>query len=78
MNGIGIQGLAYGMAEDHRRNGYAVESAAALVVYALEDLRLSRFFAGVHVDNLASQRVAKKCGLAHEEAAQWYGEEYTM
>ena len=70
--------LAYGIAEEHRRKGYAVEAAKALVVYAAEELRLSRFFAGVHVDNLASRRVAEKCGLDAEETVEWYGEKHTM
>jgi len=59
----GVVEIAYGTNPDHRGNGYATETAAALVEYAFsrEDVRI--VIAHTLPDNVASQRVLAKCGF---------------
>ena len=70
--------MAYGLADQHRGNGYATEACKALFGYALKELGLPRLFAGVHINNLSSQRVAERIGLHYELTIDWYGEKHKM
>ena len=47
-------------------HGYATEAAAACRDHAREVLGVRRLVAIIHPDNVPSQRVAEKIGLAHE------------
>ena len=49
-------------------NGYATEAAAACRDHARDVLGVTRLIAIIHADNMPSQRVAMKIGLAHEKA----------
>lgn len=70
--------LAYAIRERDRGNGFATEAARELVRFAKETLGLPRFFAGVHVDNQASARIAEKCGLTKEGITVWFGQPHAM
>jgi len=56
-------GLFYVIAPVHRRQGYAIEAARALVGYAFSVLRLKRVVATTTYDNLASKAVMQKLGM---------------
>ncbi len=47
--------------------GFATEAAAAVVDWAFSALQLKRLVAVVHLDNLASHRVADKIGMRREQ-----------
>ncbi len=47
----------------HWNKGYATESAKAVIDYAFKTLRYPFLIAHVHIDNAASHKVIKKCGL---------------
>ena len=60
---VGVVEIAYGVAPDHRRNGYATEAAAALAAFAFgnDEVRVVR----AHTFAVAndSTRVLAKCGF---------------
>lgn len=57
-------GLYWAIAPRHQRRGYAAEAGQAMADYALEHLGLWRIVATTDHDNLASQRVMHKLGMA--------------
>jgi ribosomal-protein-alanine N-acetyltransferase len=57
-------GLYWAVAPRHQRRGYAAEAGRALADYALGQLGLWRIVATTDHDNLASQRVMQKLGMA--------------
>jgi RimJ/RimL family protein N-acetyltransferase len=56
-----------------QRRGYGTEAAEAARDYARNVLGLSRLIAIIHPDNVASQRVAEKIGLAFEKEIERHG-----
>jgi [ribosomal protein S5]-alanine N-acetyltransferase len=61
----GVVEIAYGTNPEHRGNGYATETAAALVDYAFTSPEVRVVIAHTLPDSTASQRVLKKCGFTH-------------
>jgi RimJ/RimL family protein N-acetyltransferase len=59
-------GLYWAIAPDRQRRGYAAEAGQLLIDYAFNGLRLARIVATTEYDNLASQRVMLKLGMALE------------
>ena len=59
----GVVEIAYGTAPAHRGKGYATQTAAALVEYALAFDEVSLVLAHTLPDSTASQRVLTKCGF---------------
>jgi [ribosomal protein S5]-alanine N-acetyltransferase len=59
-------GLYWAIAPTHQRRGYAAEAGQLLIDYAFSGLRLARIVATTEYDNLASQRVMLKLGMALE------------
>ncbi len=59
-------GLYWAMAPQHRGRGYAAEAGRALVDFAFGEMNLHRIVATTAYDNLASQRVMLKIGMALE------------
>jgi RimJ/RimL family protein N-acetyltransferase len=59
-------GLFWAIHPDHQRQGFATEAAAAMIGYALRELRLRRIVATTEYDNLASMRVMEKAGMRLE------------
>jgi RimJ/RimL family protein N-acetyltransferase len=56
--------VGYRLLRDAWGFGFATEGAQALVDYGFDDLDLDRIIGVTHKDNVASQRVLLKCGLA--------------
>jgi GNAT superfamily N-acetyltransferase len=61
----GVVEIAYGTNPGHRGNGYATETAAALVDYAFTSPEVRIVIAHTLPDSTASQRVLEKCGFTH-------------
>lgn len=57
-----------------RGRGLMTEAVRLLVCYLFEHLKVNRIRLIIHPDNLASRRVAQKCGFTHEGTARgaWY------
>jgi len=59
----GMVEIAYGVASDHERKGYATEAARALVAYALSIDQVKLVRAHTLPASSASKRVLAKCGF---------------
>ena len=61
-------------AADQRGKGVATEAVNILVRYLFETKRVNRIRLVIHPENLASRRLAEKCGFRHEGTARgaWY------
>jgi RimJ/RimL family protein N-acetyltransferase len=61
-------------ASEHRGKGVTTEAVNLLVCYLFEHKQVNRIRLVIHPDNLASRRLAEKCGFQHEGTAQgaWY------
>lgn len=59
-------GLFWAIAASHQGQGYATETARALIHYALHSLNLHHIIATTDHANLASQRVMEKAGMRLE------------
>lgn len=62
--------VAYTIAEDFWGQGLAPEAAQAILRYGFETLNLSRLICLIDPENIASQRVAEKMGMAFEKEAR--------
>jgi len=58
--------LGYFLVHSSTGKGYATEAARATLRYAFEHLQVSRVDLQCRVDNVASQRVAERCGFRLE------------
>ena len=58
--------LGYFLVKDKTGSGYATEAAQAMIQFAFEQLKVSRIDLQCAADNLASQRVAERCGFTLE------------
>lgn len=61
-------------ATQQRGKGEAIEAVNLLVNYLFETKRVNRIRLVIHPDNLASRKLAEKCGFKHEGTARgaWY------
>jgi RimJ/RimL family protein N-acetyltransferase len=61
-------------APEHRGQGVATEAVNLLVRYLFESKQVNRIRLVIHPDNIASRRLAEKCGFRHEGTARgaWY------
>lgn len=59
-------GLLWLIDTEHQGKGYASEAAQTLIDYAFGQMRLHRLIATTEYDNLASQAVMRKLGMAVE------------
>ena len=59
-------GVGYWLAPEARGHGYATAAVRALARWAFEQLGLGRLELVTHPDNVASQRVAERCGFVRE------------
>ena len=62
----GVGELTWQVEPAHRRRGYATRALRLLVAYAFAELDYVRLEAAVPLDDLASIRVASRCGLRRE------------
>lgn len=53
--------------------GFATEAARASLQFGFEQVNLGQIIALVHPENIASQRVIEKCGMAYQETLQLWG-----
>lgn len=60
-------GLMWAISPDQQRQGYATETARALIDYIFGEMRLQRIIATTGYDNIASQGVMRKVGMRVEE-----------
>jgi len=60
-------GLMWAISPAHWRQGYASETARALIDYAFNQMGLHRIIATTEYDNLASQAVMRKIGMRLEK-----------
>ncbi|MCB8927860.1 MAG: GNAT family N-acetyltransferase [Ardenticatenaceae bacterium] len=58
--------LGYFLVKDKTGRGYATEAARAMIQFAFEQLKVNRIDLQCAADNLASQRVAERCGFTLE------------
>ncbi|MGA3213143.1 MAG: GNAT family N-acetyltransferase [Terriglobales bacterium] len=65
--------LAYHIRRDCQRMGYATEAARPCLQLAHERFRMARLISMIRPENLASRRVAEKCGLHAETELNWRG-----
>ena len=62
-NSNGVAEIAYGIAPDYQRRGYATEAATALIQFATSDPRVKMIWAHTLTEKNASTRVLEKCGF---------------
>lgn len=64
--------LGYFLINSYRGKGYAQEALRTLIPAAFRDLKLHRLEAAIDLDNKASIRLARNCGLHHEGVKKHY------
>jgi RimJ/RimL family protein N-acetyltransferase len=62
-NSSGDAEIGWGIVPASRRQGYALEATAAVIIWAMAQPGMSRISATVPDDNIASQRVAARLGM---------------
>jgi ribosomal-protein-alanine N-acetyltransferase len=60
-------GLMWAISPTYQRQGYATETAQALIDYAFNDMHLRRIIATTEYENIASQGVMQKVGMRLEQ-----------
>ena len=73
INGRTERELGYLLGRPHQGRGYATEAAAAMRDHALGTLGLRRLIALIQHGNEASERVARKVGMAYERDVEFHG-----
>jgi ribosomal-protein-alanine N-acetyltransferase len=62
--------VAYTISEEYWGQGLGTEVAQAILQYGFEKLNLSRLICLIDSENIASQKVAEKIGMAFEKEAR--------
>ncbi len=62
----------------YQRQGYATEALNAIVMYAKRELEVKKVYSFIKEENLASIRLAKRCGFEREGSAFDNDEEYEV
>ena len=65
--------VGYLLGRDYWGRGLATEAAQTSVQFGFEDLGIETIVGIVHPENIASQRVLEKAGLAYVERAHYFG-----
>lgn len=65
--------IGYRLRPEAWGRGYATEGARVVVRYVFDELELDRLIGVTHPDNVASQRVLMKAGLADAGWGRYYG-----
>jgi ribosomal-protein-alanine N-acetyltransferase len=76
-NGIGQ--MAYFIHKKYWGKGYTTEAAKRVIDFAFEDIRLHKIITGCLTENIASEKVMKKCNMVKEaELAEhvWHENEW--
>lgn len=66
--------MGYDLQQSYWRNGYACEALAAIMKFAVEEMKVKKIFAHISVDNIASIRTSEKMGFVN--TGQQYYEEF--
>jgi [ribosomal protein S5]-alanine N-acetyltransferase len=66
--------IGFAFLPGHRGQGYAAESARAVLAHARDELRLVRVVAITSPENTDSRRLLERIGLAHEKTGSMPGE----
>lgn len=56
----------YAIDKKHQSMGYMTEALNAVKDFAINRLKVNRFFGGCEINNIASKRVMEKCNLKYE------------
>ena len=56
----------YAIGDRYQNMGFMTEALNAVKEFAVNELKVNRFFGGCEVNNTASKRVMEKCGLKYE------------
>jgi RimJ/RimL family protein N-acetyltransferase len=77
---IGRAELGYSIVPEHRRSGYAIEAARALMDWAANEHGVTSFFVSIAPDNVASVALAAKLGFVQvgEQIDEEDGLEYVF
>ena len=77
---VGRAELGYSVVPDHRRRGYAIEGARALMDWAASEHGVTSFFVSIAPDNVASLALAAKLGFVQvgEQIDEEDGLEYVF
>jgi [ribosomal protein S5]-alanine N-acetyltransferase len=70
------QELGYTFDRNYWGQGYASEAAARVFEYASSTMQFRRIVSVIHPDNVASIKIAKKCGARQENNVMLMGLEY--
>ena len=70
--------IAYSLLPNYWNNGYGTEIARQLKVFGLESLKSERLISIIHVDNMASKKVALKIGMESLFESQYLGMKVTV
>jgi len=62
--------VAYTIARDYWGQGLATEAATAILQYGFETLGLTRLVSLIEPENIPSQKVAEKIGMAYEKTVE--------
>jgi len=65
--------LTYRFAKEYWGKGLATEAARATCKYAFTELGLNHLISIIEAENIASIRVAEKCGLKYEKDSTFHG-----
>lgn len=71
--------IGYDLQPSYWRNGYTSEALAAIIKFAVEEMKVKRIFAHISVDNISSIRICEKMGFVKTEKQYYkelHGEKY--
>ena len=63
--------IGFALLPQYFKKGYALESAQAMLDYAMQTLKLNPVLAVTAKDNIPSQRLLEKIGLSQKGVAEW-------
>ena len=72
---LGAKEIGYVLAKDYWGNGLATEAAASVVAYGFSNLDIEAFGIAHFIENIASRRVAEKCGFTYVETGRYYSKQ---
>ncbi len=73
IDGVSELEIGYHVFPQFRGQGYATEAATGFKQYVFENIVADSIISIIHKDNIASQKVALKNGMAKEKESQFYG-----
>ena len=70
--------IAYALAKEYRGQGFATEAAKAIKNYGFNKLNFNRLISIIDPDNISSQKVALRTGLAFEKTTTWMNKQVNI